>query len=208
MKQAVIVFQRTPEHGKVKTRLAADIGDEEALRVYRFLLLHTHQVLQELDADIHVFVAGAHDTDAPPPAPNYFFHTQQGADLGARMNAAFTRILALGYEQALIIGTDCYELTPDILQQAFALLNHNDLVIGPARDGGYYLLGMTKPNPQLFTGIPWSTSTVCDDTLERAKESGLSCGILPTLSDVDTAEDLGVLRQLLGLGEKNKKPEM
>ncbi|MCC5937287.1 MAG: TIGR04282 family arsenosugar biosynthesis glycosyltransferase [Lunatimonas sp.] len=202
MKQAVIVFQRTPEHGKVKTRLAVDIGEEDALRVYKFLLRHTHRVLESLSADIHVFVTGACSDDSSSPPPNYYFHRQQGIDLGARMNAAFVKVLTLGYERVMIIGTDCYELSSEILRQAFVELAHKDLVIGPAQDGGYYLLGLTKPTPHLFTEIPWSTSSVCSDTLRRAKELGLTCGLLPVLRDVDTAEDLGVLRQLLDLGKK------
>ncbi|WP_209330080.1 TIGR04282 family arsenosugar biosynthesis glycosyltransferase [Lunatimonas salinarum] len=201
MKQAVIVFQKTPEHGKVKTRLAASIGDEDALRVYQYLLQHTHKVLESLTVDIHVFISGKNRKPSPSPT-NYFFYKQQGPDLGARMKQAFAQILALGYEQVLIIGTDCYEISAEILQQAFEVLTHNDLVIGPAKDGGYYLLGMTHPHPQLFTEIPWSTSTVCRETIAIAKAAGLSIGLLPELSDVDTAEDLGVLYQLLKLGKK------
>lgn len=198
MKHAVIVFQKTPELGKVKTRLAASIGDKGALRVYQFLLQHTHRVLENFPADIHVFIAGAYDASSSQPS-NYFFHMQEGEDLGARMDTAFTKLLSSGYQKVLIIGTDCYDLSPEILRQAFAELTQRDLVIGPARDGGYYLLGMRKPAPELFIGIPWSTSSVFRDTMDCAKKLGLSCAVLPVLSDVDTAEDLGVLRHLLDL---------
>lgn len=205
MKQAVIVFQKTPELGKVKTRLASSIGDEEAMRVYVFLVEYTHQLLKEVKADIHVFIDGKISPDSAAPA-HYFFHAQQGSDLGARMRAAFNHVFSLGYQQVVIIGTDCYEISAKLITHSFILLAETDLVVGPAKDGGYYLLGMSKPTPELFAAIPWSTSSVCQDTLSRAEGLGLTASLLPVLRDIDTADDLGELAERLNIRNKPISP--
>ncbi|HSI75267.1 MAG TPA: TIGR04282 family arsenosugar biosynthesis glycosyltransferase [Lunatimonas sp.] len=202
MRKAIIVFQKAAVFGKVKTRLAQRIGDDQALKVYRYLVAHTHRQLADFDADIFVFFAGE-----PEPVfganSEYHYRRQCEGDLGLRMASAFAEVFDAGYEQVLIIGTDCHELKSNILQEAFQGLNATDMVIGPAKDGGYYLLGLTSLNQKLFRGIAWSTSSVFADTMEIAASLGMSVYLLPTLSDVDRYEDLGELSALLGVKQIN-----
>ncbi|WP_158858787.1 TIGR04282 family arsenosugar biosynthesis glycosyltransferase [Lunatibacter salilacus] len=202
MKKAIIVFQKAAVSGNVKTRLAQRIGDAQALKVYSFLVAYTHRQLEDMDADIFVFFAGEPDSVYSENS-NYHICRQCGGDLGARMAAAFAEVFDAGYEQVLIIGTDCHELKSNILQDAFQGLNATDMVIGPAKDGGYYLLGLTSPIPELFEGIQWSTASVFTDTMEIASSLVNSVYLLPILSDVDRYEDLGELSALLGLKEIN-----
>lgn len=196
MKKAIIVFQKFPKPGKVKTRLAKSIGQEKAAKLYAFLLRHTHQQLKEIEASIFVFHQGpiaAHEY----PKESYFFYPQKGNDLGEKMAGAFHEVFKMGFDQVLVIGTDCYELKNEHLNQAFAALKNNDVVIGPAQDGGYYLLGMSKFRPHLFQDVSWSTSTVLNATLKKAADAGLSTLLLDALNDVDRYEDLGELKDIL-----------
>jgi uncharacterized protein len=198
MKKAVIVFQKAAVPGKVKTRLAQRVGDAQATKVYRYLVAHTHRQLEKIDADIYIFFAGDID-DQYYASPRYHIRQQCEGDLGLRMSTAFAEVFDIGYNQALIIGTDCYEMKSSILVDAFQALNGDDMVIGPAKDGGYYLLGLPKPIPELFNGIAWSTSTVFNHTLDIAATLGVSVHELPALNDVDRYEDLGELSNLLGV---------
>jgi uncharacterized protein len=196
MDKAVIVFQKFPEPGKVKTRLAKSIGNEKAANLYRFLIDHTHRQLPPLNAAVFVFYKGPVQK-SDYPAIHYSFHPQEGEDLGAKMAHAFKTVFQKGYKKALIIGTDCYELKTQHLEEAFFELDHQDLVLGPARDGGYYLMGLKTHIPQLFQGIAWSTDTVLAATQKKAAEAGLKSALLETLSDVDRYEDLGELMDML-----------
>ena len=196
MDKAVIVFQKHPEPGKVKTRLAKSIGNTKAAKIYRFLIDHTHRQLTNLDAAVFVFHKGPFQK-SKYPAARYSFHPQEGEDLGEKMAHAFQTVFQKGFKKALIIGTDCYELETQHLEIAFSELNRQDLVLGPARDGGYYLMGLKSPVPQLFQGITWSTNTVLETTLKKAAEAGLEFTLLEKLSDVDRFEDLGNLRDIL-----------
>ncbi|SHN20819.1 hypothetical protein SAMN04488057_110138 [Cyclobacterium lianum] len=196
MKKAIIVFQKYPEPGKVKTRLAATIGASKAANIYACLVRHTHRQVQALNAVIFVYYQGPITTEEYPKL-GYWFQKQQGIDLGERMSRAFQEVFKKGFEQVLVIGTDCLELESKHLYQAYSSLDKKDIVIGPARDGGYYLLGMRKYFPGLFQGIAWSTSSVFEATLKNAQSDGLSCGLLETLNDVDRYEDLGKLKEIL-----------
>ncbi|MEX2512600.1 MAG: TIGR04282 family arsenosugar biosynthesis glycosyltransferase [Cyclobacteriaceae bacterium] len=197
MKKAIIVFQKYPEPGKVKTRLAKTIGEGKAALLYAFLVRHTHQQLAPVQADIIIYHDGKIDY-SDYPERRYFFEVQKGRDLGEKMKQAFSEIFDKGYDKILIIGTDCYELKSSHLDNAFNLLEENDLVIGPAKDGGYYLLGLqAAPDPQLFEGISWSTSSVLEETLRIANKLGLRVKLLEVLNDVDRLEDLGDLKDAL-----------
>ncbi len=190
MKSAILIFVRPPEPGKVKTRLAAVIGAEKALQVYIFLLKHTAGLVSSLGIQLFVFYAGdvvAHDMFTGPQVTKL----QQGeGDLGERMDAAFTEVFSRGFGQAVIIGSDCYELTSDIILEGLSLLQQTDLVIGPARDGGYYLLGMNQPLKSVFDAIAWSSQTVFRDTMARAAREDCSVSLLQVLTDVDQAADI------------------
>lgn len=202
MKKAIIVFQKAVVFGKVKTRLAKRIGNAQALKVYQFLIAYTHRQLKEVEADIFVYFSGEPD-EVFGDNSNYHIRRQCEGDLGLRMATAFGEVFDAGYDQVLIIGTDCYELNSDILREAFQGLNDADMVIGPANDGGYYLLGLNKSEPTLFDGIAWSTASVFPDTMEIAASLGKSVYLLPELNDVDRYEDLGELASLLGVEPKD-----
>jgi rSAM/selenodomain-associated transferase 1 len=191
-RRAVLVFVRAPEAGRVKTRLAAGIGAEAALRVYRRLAEHAVREALATGAEVRV-----HFTPADRGGEvrvwlgdevRYF--PQAEGDLGERMEAAFDAAFADGAERAVIIGSDLPDLSAELLREAFALLDSRMAVLGPARDGGYYLLGMRAMVPGVFHGVPWSTDAVLARTLERMRDAGAEPALLATLADVDEAADL------------------
>ncbi|MBG8553697.1 TIGR04282 family arsenosugar biosynthesis glycosyltransferase [Hymenobacter guriensis] len=187
----LLVFARYPELGKVKTRLAADIGPAAALAVYQELLIHTQAVAAPLPVAKTVWlVAPGPTADLSESWTDYELQLQPPGDLGARMHAAFAHAFAQGAGRVLIIGTDCPGLTTAHLQTALEALRTHDVVLGPAADGGYYLLGLTRLYPELFADKPWSTATVRAETLRDAAGLGLRVHLLPELHDVDTAADL------------------
>ncbi|GAA3997573.1 TIGR04282 family arsenosugar biosynthesis glycosyltransferase [Hymenobacter fastidiosus] len=196
--QHLLIFARHPELGRVKTRLAQAIGNEAALVVYEELLAHTRAAAEGL--------APAHKTvwfaDQAPPADDsadcwtgYEHQTQPAGDLGYRMATAFEVAFAAGATAVVIIGTDCPELGTAHLEAAFQQLHGHDVVLGPAADGGYYLLGMNKLYAALFADKSWSTDSVLTATLADAHALGLRVALLPRLRDVDTAADLVAWRQ-------------
>jgi uncharacterized protein len=198
MKRAVIVFQKSPEEGKVKTRLAKDIGHKKATDIYIFLLTHTHQQVQKVDADVFVYFQGGINENYMV-LPRYYLAHQEEGDLGKKMEAAFSEVFNYGYREVLIIGSDCFELDSEIIEEGFGALATHDLVIGPAVDGGYYLLGMKKLNSPLFRNKPWSTSSIAELTFSEASSQGMSIYKLPTLRDVDTLDDLGELKEIFDI---------
>ncbi len=185
----LIIFIKNPVLGKVKTRLAAGIGNEKALEVYTQLLEITRNAALKSDCTRNVFYSDEIENDAWDEDKFNKF-VQEGHSLGDRMKNAFVQVFALGADEAIIIGSDCPELSSEIINEAFEMLDAKDAVIGPAKDGGYYLLGMKKLHPFLFEGKKWSTDSVFGDTVIDLKENGLSFGLLPQLSDVDTVDDL------------------
>lgn len=188
VKNALIIFVRKPEYGLVKTRLAKDIGERKALEIYEILLQHTQSIFTNILADKFVFYATEICEDDMWNAYKKF--AQCGNDLGNRMENAFKNIFDKRYENVLIVGSDCFELTSEIIEVAFSLLEKNEVVIGPAKDGGYYLLGMKKMYSSIFQHINWSTHEVFDQTLQKIKSLDLSYDLLPVLRDVDTVDDL------------------
>lgn len=185
---SIIIFIKNPALGKVKTRLAATIGDEAALAVYHKLSQRAREVALALDVPRHLFYSDF--VDSHDSWDNTFFIKKQqaGADLGERMYLAFVDTLQTS-QKAVIIGSDCPLLTPEIVQLALDQLDQYPFVLGPALDGGYYLLGMRKPTPGLFETMEWSTDDVAKITLERMAESGAACYLLPALPDIDVEED-------------------
>ena len=189
-KRLLLLFVRAPELGKVKTRLAEAVGPEVALEIYIHLLQHTRQVTEKLDTDRAVYFADDKVDDGMWPKDIYQHHLQTPGDLGQKMQAAFEEAFAAGYTSVLIIGSDCKQLTQEIIEEAFNALQTHEVVIGPALDGGYYLLGMHKLYPELFQNKVWSTSTVFAETLYDVERLHLSHKLLPELSDVDHIEDV------------------
>lgn len=190
---ALIIFVRAPELGKVKTRIAATLGAEEALRIYQRLLQHTLSITQPLAIEKFVFYAGTIPAQDLWSDAGYARFHQQGSDLGARMREAFRFLFGRQFEKVGIIGSDCYELTTAILEEAFRAVSEDQVVLGPARDGGYYLLGLPGPIPGLFSGIEWSTPHVFRTTKEKALAAGFGVHELALLSDVDEAADVPVI---------------
>lgn len=189
----IIVFIKNPQLGKVKTRLAATLGAEKALDVYRKLLSVTHDTVTQVEAKYHLFYSDFIDREDDWDNNIFIKYEQQGEDLGARMSHAFQTVLSISEESGLnkvaIIGSDCNELTPDILNMAFTLLKDVDVVVGPTYDGGYYLLGMNKFHSELFQNISWSTPSVYEETNDAARILNLIIADLPTLYDIDTEDD-------------------
>jgi hypothetical protein len=185
---ALIIFVRNPELGKVKTRLAKTIGDEKALAVYQDLLFHTMSVTQIIDCDKFVFYDNSIDLNDIWSTNLFEKKIQFGTDLGAKMQNAFQELFNIGYKNCIIVGSDLFDLKAKHINQAFHKLERNDTVIGPAEDGGYYLLGLKKIIPALFSNKNWGTETVLKDTLKDL--SSYSVEYLEILNDIDTIEDL------------------
>jgi len=190
MSRQLIIFIKNPVLGKVKTRLAATVGDDRALQVYLQLLAITREAALGAQCDRQLFYSDSIILDDAWDATHFSKHTQTGNDLGVRMHHAFQTCFSRGATNAVIIGSDCPEISTDVIESAFAHLAEYDVVIGPAQDGGYYLLGMKAFHPEFFVGKHWSTSHVLRDTLLDAERLGLSCAKLPTLTDLDNEEDL------------------
>jgi rSAM/selenodomain-associated transferase 1 len=182
----VVVFTRAPVVGRVKTRLARAVGDVAALECHRALLRSTLQAVETSGLDAELRVDG--DPAALPPH-RLPVHGQRGGDLGERMQDAIADVCARG-RTAILIGTDCPVLDAGYLLAADAALrNGADVVIGPVEDGGYVLIGMTRPLPELFVDMPWSTPAVREQTLRRAAQSRLDVVVLEELWDVDGEGD-------------------
>lgn len=186
----LLIFVKNPIAGEVKTRLAADIGNEKALKIYQKLLLHTRQISANLLADKHIYFGNEIPKTDIWSEVNYLRFPQKGDDLGERMANAFAEGFEKHYEKIVIIGSDCWEINTEIIEQAFDKLNDHDCVIGPAKDGGYYLLGMKKLHSFLFQNKAWSSAIVLQQTFEEIKNHALSFSLLPLLHDIDTIHDL------------------
>jgi len=189
-KRLLIIFYRNPELGKVKSRLAATVGEERALALYLFMADHARKISMTVPVDRVVYYSEFVDLEDNWLNSDFQKRLQHGENLGEKMKHAFEESFNSGYECVCIIGTDCLELTENILRDAFDCLIHNDTVIGPAADGGYYLLGMNRFIPEVFDNKVWSTSSVCGDTIEDIKGRHCSYHLLPTLKDVDNESDL------------------
>ena len=187
-KKALIIFTKNPEIGKVKTRLAKSVGDESALDIYKFLVHHTKEITKDLKVDKYVYYSeNIHKDDIWNP-DIFRKKLQSGKDLGERMNNAFSEIFAMGYKMAIIIGSDMFDMETEDLGTAFDTLESHRFVIGPAADGGYYLLGMKEPYPKLFQNKEWSTDTVLNQTLKDLKD--VDYILLKERNDIDHYEDI------------------
>ena len=166
------------------------MGDEEALKVYKALLLKTHETVQGINCDKYIFYHDNIGHNDSWPASIYKKELQVTGTLGEKMTAAARQIFDKGYEKLLIIGSDCYALTAAIIETAFAQLSNVDVVIGPATDGGYYLIGQSRFIPALFALKEWSTPQVLQDTLAICSANSIPVYQLPMLSDVDEEKDI------------------
>lgn len=195
----IVVLSRFPKPGRTKTRLIPALGAEEAARIHRELAGRTVLVARVASATVGGTLE-LHGTGASPRAfRNWLgplvYRSQAGGDLGQRMRAALSAHLEAGRGPALIVGTDCPWLEPRHIEEACMRLGDHDMVIGPALDGGYYLLGLRRPVPEIFRGIPWGTERVLEATLETGARLGLSVSLLAPLGDVDLPEDVDAWRR-------------
>jgi rSAM/selenodomain-associated transferase 1 len=187
---ALLLFIKNPIPGKTKTRLAADVGNKMALRMYHILCDWTREQAQGLtDTDRYLYYSDEITEPDTWPAEDFHKRLQNPGDLGERMAEGLRAVFAAGHRRVIIIGSDCPGIDTDYLNAAFAALENDDVVIGPALDGGYTLLGMRSFTPSLFTDVAWSTQEVLPTTLARAAEASKSVHQLKPLSDVDYLED-------------------
>ena len=194
-RESLIVFTRYPEPGKAKTRLIPVLGEDGASNLHRQMTEHTLSQVRELQSDratrVEVYFTGGDQLLMQDWLGTDIIYQPQGeGDLGQRMKSAFQTAFAAGMEGVAIVGTDCPGLDAKIMGQAFEQLNGHDLVLGPATDGGYYLIGLRRVIPELFAGINWGTSQVREKTVAIAISLGLAVAYLPPLFDVDRPEDL------------------
>ncbi len=183
--RALLVFGREPVAGRVKTRLAADIGAELACSLYRQWLESTLVMAAEVAADLFLYLPAGDNPDNIDQPPGLSIRTQQGHDLGRRMHQAFQNEFDAGYGQVVLIGSDCPYLGSALVEEAFSAMTLKEAVFGPAADGGYYLVGQREHARDLFHGIRWSTPQVWSETKEIMKRDLVSFATLPVLEDID-----------------------
>ncbi len=204
--RTLIIFTRYPTSGKVKTRLIPAVGAEGAALLHRQMTIQVLDRSRTLQSDLPVTIAVHFDGENYQQMSNWLgtdldYQAQGEGDVGARMDRSFATTCQ-GNASVVLIGTDCPELTTDILAQAFDLLQSGrDLVLGGAVDGGYYLIGMRDYHPELFVDIDWSTDRVLQQTIAIANRLNLSLGYLPTLTDIDRPADLSILTQNLAVAK-------
>jgi rSAM/selenodomain-associated transferase 1 len=190
---ALIILVKNPVLGKVKTRLAATIGNQKALDIYHMLLDHTHKISKDLQIDKIVFYDDFINHLDLWENEIYEKCLQDGIDLGEHMRKAFEQVFEAGRKKVVVIGSDCYELTNKILVNAFDVLSRKDAVIGRATDRGYYLLGMRYLISQIFDEKNWSCHTVFSETIRQLENIHISFDLMKTLRDVDRESDLEFL---------------
>lgn len=188
-KNVLILFTKNPELGKVKTRLASTVGDEKALEIYNQLLDYTRDIAEQVAVQKDIYYAWSITENDRWSRPNFIKKVQVEGDLGAKMLDAFMQSFQEGKEKVVIIGSDCAEIHPTDIEKAYQALENNDVVIGPALDGGYYLLGMNYLIPEIFTNKPWSQEELFDVTTKELKSLQKTVHLLSPKSDIDYEED-------------------
>lgn len=190
-KTVIQLFARPPVRGKVKTRLITTIGADQALAIYRHCLDYNLSLIRHSGFDYQVWLSEQPGQDWPDTEP---FMIQQGASLGDRMLFALTSALSCNhghYDRVILIGSDCLELTPNLLNAVNRNLDDHELVIIPAEDGGYVLIAARDSiNPAIFADISWGSHRVMDQTLNKVQHSGINACILSPLRDIDRYDDL------------------
>lgn len=186
-KNCLIIFTRKPEKGKVKTRLAKGIGDDKALKIYIYLLKHSAEITAKVNANRQVWYTNSIEKNDLWDDDIFEKQVQSEGDLGLKMKSAFAYNFKQGYQKVIIIGTDLLDLDSETIEKAYQLLDENDVVFGPAEDGGYYLLGMSHFIPELFQDIAWSTEKVLQQSLEHLSQKNVA--LLEEKNDIDFKED-------------------
>lgn len=186
----LVVFLKAPRPGSVKTRLAETLGAEPACAAYRQLVEALLAKLTALPAVELCFTPSDASTEVNPwLRADWSAVPQSEGDLGQRLHAAFAAHFLADAERVVIIGSDCPDITATDIEDAWLALEGHDVVLGPALDGGYWLIGLRAASPDLFADMPWSTDQVFGETMHRARERNMRVAVLRELSDVDTAAD-------------------
>ncbi len=198
----LIIFARYPEPGKTKTRLIPILGPEGAADLHRrmaeYTLIRMRSLKNSSTISLEIrFAGGSIEAMKNWAGPDLAYTSQGNGDLGQRMDLAFEQAFQAGMEKAVIVGTDCPGLTEDLARQAFDRLEEADVVLGPAYDGGYYLIGLKRPAAGLFQDIPWGTAEVLEKTLTAVKNLRMRVSLLSPLQDVDRPDDLAVWESLV-----------
>jgi uncharacterized protein len=192
----LIILATNPDKGRVKRKLAKEVGDDQALGVYQKLLIYTKEITKKLNCDKSVFYSDRIDDNDLWDNLIYTKNLQSGDDRGERLTDAFTRAFAMGKDRVVVIGTDCIELESYMIKEAFAVLESNDVVMGPSRDGGYYMLGMSKFLPRLLLDKDWNSQDLLMDTILDLKKIDSKYYLLKTLNSIETSADLDQLSKL------------
>lgn len=189
-KAAIIIFIKNPDLGRVKKRLAQTVGDEAALEVYKQMLDQTLLITKSLSVDKFLYYDREAVTNDNWPDDLYKKNLQSGPTVSARITNAFKEVFDAGYEHVAIIGSDCFDLEERIIRLAFRQLDHFDAVLGPTKDGGSYLFGLTNYQSDVFNVGGWGTPTLSRELQKAIQRSKKSCFLLSELPSITTVEDL------------------
>jgi len=192
-RSAIIVFAREPKEGKVKTRLGKALPDSTVTKLYKAFIRDVLDVAIRCDCDGHFIYYAGHGASIPflrRQGKGFQLKRQFGGDLGERMYGAALRCLRGRFDKVVIIGTDCLSVKDSDIERAFTKLDTHDYVFGPTKDGGYYLIGLKRPDIRLFRGIRWSTPEVFDQTIKKARKLDKKIFLMRKLADIDTFNDL------------------
>jgi uncharacterized protein len=198
----LILFTRYPEPGKTKTRLIPTLGPDGAADLQRKMTEQIIRWARKLKKKTAISLEIRYEGGSRQLMQEWLgvdipCRPQGDGDLGLRMNTAFLQAFQSGIKRAVLIGTDCPEINPGFIQTAFQALKENEIVLGPATDGGYYLIALKRTQPQLFQDIPWGTGEVLQKTLQASQVLHLKAFLLPRLTDIDRPEDLPVWEKTL-----------
>ncbi len=199
-KNLLLIFTKNPIPGKCKTRLAKDIGENSALEIYRYLLQHTANMAQKVKADKYIYYSENIEKNDYFEEDKFRKKIQNGTDLGERMHNAFQEGFTEKYSQIIIIGSDMLDISAQEINFAFKQLEKYKYVIGPAQDGGYYLLGMQQLHPTIFKNKKWSSPSVFNETMHNLPKE--ETAVLAIKNDIDTLEDIdkeSVLQKFINL---------
>ncbi len=195
----LIIFVKNIKLGTVKTRLAKTVGEDNAFAVYKALVEVTENATSKIKVDKRIYFS---DAIVEEKWPNDIKRIQKGNDLGEKMSNAFKDGFTDDYENIILIGSDLPNISADIINNGFKALDKNEVVFGPAEDGGYYLIGMSKLYNCIFENKAWSTSNLLNNTLEELKQQKIKVSLIETLNDIDTFEDLQSYPEFLKLISK------
>lgn len=192
MKTCLIIFAKEPETGRVKTRLAGKMDDNEIIELYKDFVRRTIDIAGKVESD-NKFLAYDSSGKAgfiESVKGSLSLLKQEGADLGERLYNAFLYSKGEGNESTIIIGADSPDMPPEFIYKGFDMLEKSDIVIGPSRDGGYYLIGLKDPDRRIFKDVNWSSDKVFAETMDNIKNTGKIASLVDGWYDIDTPEDL------------------